>query len=164
MRKFLLIYFILVIVEWLICGAFIQELKLVVAVPAQVAWTDTGLEVEEGEEFIIEASGRISLQTGNPEGLCGPEGLDLKTFQQPLVEERLGMLLGKVARLISTEIDPQTREVKKIEEVRLFPIGRSSRIRMPISGRLYLGINENVVEDNSGEFMVIIKKVSEISF
>jgi len=159
MKKFLFIFF------WcLIFGAFIQELRLVVAVPAQVAWTDTGLEVEEGDEFVFEASGKISLQTGNPEAFCGPEGLDLKTFQKPLVEERLGMLLGKVARLISTEIDPQTREVKKIEEVRLFPIGRSNQIKMPISGRLYLGINENIIEDNSGEFLVVIRKRERCPF
>jgi len=156
MRKFLFIF----ISGWLICGAFIQELRLVIAVPAQIAWTDTGIEVEEGDEFFFEASGKISLQAGNPEGFCGPEGLDLKTFQQPLVEERLGMLLGKVARFISTEIDPQTKEVRKIEEVRLFPLGRSRQITMPISGRLYLGINENVVEDNNGEFLVVIKKLS----
>jgi len=158
MRKFIF----LIILGWLICGAFIQELRLVIAVPAQIAWTDTGIEVEEGEEFVFEASGKISLQAGNPEGFCGPEGLDLKTFQQPLVEERLGMLLGKVARLISIEIDPQTKEYRKIEEVRLFPIGRSGQIRMPISGRLYLGINENVVEDNSGEFLVVIKKLIQV--
>ena len=35
---------------------------------------------------------------------------------------------------------------------------------MPLNGRLYLGINENVVGDNSGEFEVKIqikKKVGE---
>ncbi len=157
MKRYLIYFF---------CGFFIlsiqaQELRLVLAVPAQVAWTDTGLEVEEGEEFIFEARGTISLQTGNPEGLCGPEGLDLKTMQQPMAEERLGMLLGKVARLISVEIDPQTKEDKRIEEVRLFAIGRERQVKMPFKGRLYLGINENVVEDNSGEFLVVIRKLSK---
>lgn len=139
-----------------------QELKLVVAVPAQVAWTDTGLEVEEGEEFIFEASGTISLQAGNPEGFCGPEGMELRTIQQPMAEEKLGMLLGKVAQLISVEIDPQTKEAKRIEEVRLFAIGRQRQVIMPMKGRLYLGINENVVEDNSGEFLVVIRKLNRV--
>jgi hypothetical protein len=159
MKKFLFIYSIFIC---LIFSAFVQELRLVVAVPAQIAWTDTGLEVEEGDEVAFEASGKISLQAGNPEGFCGPEGLDLKTSQQPLVEEKLGMLLGKVVKLISMEIDPQTKEVKRIEEIRLFPIGRAGNVKMPISGRLYLGINENVVEDNSGEFLVVIKKLEPL--
>lgn len=141
---------------------FFPPARLVVAVPAQVAWTDTGLEVEEGEEIIFEASGTISLQAGNPEGFCDPEGLDFKTAQQPLPEEKLGMLIGKVARLLSVEIDPQTKEIKRHEEVRLFPIGQRREIQMPISGRLYLGINENVVEDNSGEFLVVIHRLRKL--
>lgn len=143
----------------LIFLSFFPQEKLVVAVPAQIAWTDTGLEVEEGEKIIFEAKGTISLQAGNPEGFCEPEGLDFKTTQQPLPEEKLGMLIGKVARLLSVELDPQTKEIKRQEEVRLFPIGKSREVTMPLSGRLYLGINENVVEDNSGEFLVIIYRL-----
>ncbi|MCX7974184.1 MAG: hypothetical protein N3B16_06730 [Candidatus Aminicenantes bacterium] len=149
---------VLLALSFIFLTFFIQETRVVVAVPAQVAWTDTGLEVEEGEALIFEASGTISLQAGNPEGFCDPEGLDLKTAQQPLIEEKLGMLIGKVARLLSTEIDPETKEIKRLEEERLFPIGRTREIEMPLSGRLYLGINENVVEDNSGEFLVVIRK------
>lgn len=156
MRKYL-IYFVF---SLLILTVQAQELKLVMAVPAQVAWTDTGLEVEEGEEFIFEASGTISLQAGNPEGFCGPEGVELKTIQQPMAEEKLGMLLGKVVQLISIEIDPQIKEAKRLEEIRLFALGRQRRVKMPMKGRLYLGINENVVEDNSGEFLVVVRKLS----
>ncbi len=135
-----------------------QKPLLVIAVPAQMAWTDTGIEVQEGEKFQFHASGTISLQVGNPEGFCGPEGLDLQTQQQPLPEERLGLLVGKVVRLIKTEVDPETKEIIRQEEINLFPIGQEKVVTMPSTGRLYLGINENVVEDNSGEFLVVIRK------
>ncbi len=138
-----------------------EKATFIVAVPAQVAWTDTGLEVQAGEVLVIRASGTISLQVGNPDGFCGPDGLDLKTPQQPLPEERLGSLIGKVALLLRTEIDPETKEVIRYEEVRLFLVGKESEISMPISGRLYLGPNENVVEDNSGEFLVAITRVTK---
>lgn len=73
------------------------------------------------------------------------------------------MLLGKVAQLISIEIDSQTKAAKRIEEVRLFAIGRERKAKMSMKGRLYLGINENVVEDNSGEFLVVIRKLSKVN-
>lgn len=137
-----------------------EKPRLVIAVPANVSWTDTGLEVEEGEELSFHASGTISLQVGNPDGFCGPDGLDLQTPQQPLPAEKLGILIGKVSRLLSTEVDPKTKEVIRHEETRVFAIGKERRVLMPLTGRLYLGVNENVVEDNSGEFLVVIQKES----
>jgi hypothetical protein len=87
---------------------------------------------------------------------CGPDGMDRKTMQQPISDRNIGALIGKVVWLISIEVDEETGEEIRHEIIEKFYIGSADQVRMPISGRLFLGINENVVGDNSGEFEVII--------
>ncbi len=129
-----------------------------VIVAGNVAWTDTGIDVDQGQELRFEAEGRITLQKGNPEAECGPDGYDLRTVQQPLTERNLGALIGKVVVAVSVIKDEKTGE-EKIEEVsELFFIGAKSRIAMPTKGRLFLGINELVVGDNAGAFAVLIRE------
>jgi hypothetical protein len=124
-------------------------------VPATTHWTDTGFDVKGGEELYFRASGAISLQQGNPVAFpCSPNGLDLKTVQQPLPEENIGALIGKIVLLLSVEVDEETGKETRNEIIREFYIGKNKRFAIPIDGRLYLGINELVVADNSGEFRV----------
>ena len=126
-----------------------------IPVPANTHWADTGFDVKRGEEIYFWASGAISLQQGNPVAFpCSPDGLDLKTVQQPLPEENIGALIGKIVLLLSVEVDEETGEETRNEIIREFYVGKNKRIEMPIDGRLYLGINELVVADNSGEFRV----------
>lgn len=133
-----------------------KEEFLRVSVLADRDWTDTGLDVKEGQEIYFTATGGISLQKGNPMAYCGPDGYNLKTVQQPLPDSNIGSLIGKVVQLVSVEIDEETGEEIRNEIVETFCIGAEGRITMPIEGRLFLGINENIVGDNSGEFKVII--------
>lgn len=125
------------------------------SVISQAHWTDTTFDVQEGQEILFRASGQISLQRGNPIARCGPNGYGLQTVQQPLRDMNLGALIGRIVKLVAVEVDEETGEEKRIEEVEFFHIGAENRIRMPLSGRLFLGINEGVVEDNFGEFSVI---------
>lgn len=127
-----------------------------IAVLGSVDWTDTGLELKEDQEIYFNAQRQISLQRGNPMAWCGPDGMDRKTMQQPISDKNIGALIGKVAWLISIEVDEETGEQIRHEIIEKFYIGSANQVRMPISGRLFLGINENVVGDNSGEFEVII--------
>lgn len=126
--------------------------RLLLASNAQ--WTDTGYDVQQSQEIHFRASGGISLQVGNPMAYCGPNGYDLKTLQQPLQDNNIGALIGKVVLLISIEIDEETGEETRNEIEELFYIGSEQRVSMPLDGRLFLGINENVVDDNSGQFTV----------
>ena len=120
-------------------------------------WTYTGYRVLQGQEVQFQASGVISLQKGNPIAFpCDPEGLELKTVQQPIREENLGALVGKVVQLVAIEIDEVTGEETRFEEEQLFYIGSRNRVTIPLSGRLYLGVNELVVVDNEGIFEVIL--------
>lgn len=127
-----------------------------ITVLGSVDWIDTGLEVKEDQEIYFSAQRQISLQRGNPMAWCGPDGMDRKTMQQPISDKNIGALIGKVVWLISIEVDEETGEEIRYEIIEKFYIGSANQVRMPISGRLFLGINENVVGDNSGDFEVTI--------
>ncbi|NIM91026.1 MAG: M48 family metalloprotease [Candidatus Aminicenantes bacterium] len=129
---------------------------LTINVLGNVDWTDTGLDVDIDQQIYFRASGGISLQKGNPLAYCGPDGYNLKTMQQPIPDEKIGSLIGKVVKLISIEIDEETEEEIRNEIEKYFYIGSENRVKMEIDGRLFLGINENIVGDNSGEFQVTI--------
>jgi hypothetical protein len=133
-----------------------EGLVKTLAVPADAGWVDTGIDVLQGEAWTFQAMGRITLQRGNPAADCGPDGLDFMTVQQPVQDRNIGSLIGKVAQLISVRVDEDTGEEIRDEIVAVFHIGAESEILAPIRGRLYLGINENVVKDNGGAFMVSI--------
>jgi len=125
-----------------------------IVVPANAGWVDTGLDVLPGEEYFFKAGGEISLQKGNPSASCGPAGLDLVTVQQPVPDQNLGALIGKVAQLIGVRRDEDTGEEVRDEIAAYFFIGVENSLSAPLKGRLYLGVNEDVVKDNSGEFTV----------
>lgn len=125
-----------------------------VVVPANAGWVDTGLDLLPGEEYLFKASGEISLQRGNPSASCGPAGLDLVTVQQPVPSQNLGALIGKVAQLIGVRRDEDTGEEVRDEIAAYFFIGAENGLSVPVKGRLYLGVNEDVIRDNSGEFTV----------
>jgi hypothetical protein len=127
-----------------------------ITVPGNAGWVDTGLDVVQGEEFYFKGSGEVSLQKGNPSANCGPAGLDLMTVQQPIPNQNLGALIGKVTQLISIRKDEDSGEEVRDEIAEYFFIGVENRLIAPIKGRLFLGVNENVYQDNGGEFTVLV--------
>lgn len=133
---------------------------LVIVVAGNAPWTDTGLEVSAGDPIAFDAEGKITLQKGNPEAECGPDGYDLQTMQQPLTGRNLGALIGKVVIGVTVLVNEKTKEETQRETAELFYVGSKSRLEMPAKGRLYLGINENVIGDNAGEFRVTVSTAS----
>lgn len=129
-----------------------------VVVPAAGGWVDTGIDVGPGEELVFRASGEISLQRGNPEAVCGPGGLDLVTVEQPVPQANLGALIGRIAQLVASRIDEDSGLEIRDEVFILFLVGPESAATVPFKGRLYLGVNENVVKDNGGEFSVLVAR------
>lgn len=130
------------------------EFLMRVIVPGASGWVDTGRDVEEEDGIVFSATGRISLQVGNPAAVCGPDGYDMRSVQQPLPDENIGALIGKVVFLAGVRKGEETGEEIREEVVRYFMIGSSARVSLPIAGRLHLGVNENVFEDNAGAFTV----------
>jgi len=117
------------------------------------SWTDTGYRVLAGQDIQFQASGVISLQKYNPIAFpCSPDGLPMKTVQQAFRDENIGALIGKVVQLVAIEVDEDTGEETRFEEEMLFYIGARNKVTMPLSGHLYLGVNELVVVDNAGIF------------
>jgi hypothetical protein len=146
------------LVLWAGPGSQQAALELVkkVTVAGNAGWVDTGLDAAQGDELFFKASGEVSLQKGNPSASCGPAGLDLMTAQQPILNQNLGALIGKVAQLVSVRTDEDTGEEIRDEIVEYFFVGAEGSVTAPIKGRLYLGVNENVFKDNGGEFTVLI--------
>jgi hypothetical protein len=133
-----------------------QVKPVVIVVPGNAAWTDTGLDVASGEAISFEAEGTISLQKGNPEAECGPAGYDLLTIRQPVPGRNLGALIGKVVIAVTVTVDEKTKQEKRDEVAELFYVGPKNLVEMPAKGRLFLGINETVIGDNAGEFRVTV--------
>jgi hypothetical protein len=131
-----------------------QGLSLEIIVLANEAPTDTGLDVRENQEIYFEASGKISLQKGNPLAECGPDGYHLQSVQQPFPDKDIGALVGEVVWLVSVEVDEKSGEETRHAITETFYIGAQNKVTMPLTGRLFLGINENLVGDNAGEFRV----------
>jgi hypothetical protein len=112
-----------------------------VTVEAKAAWTDTGLDVIRGDQLRFDARGEVT-RLHAPNAVVGPAGtLDAKSQKSPLPSQPLGALIGK----IGTTGTP-------------FAVGADHGVRaMPATGRLMLGVNDDVVGDNSGAFQVTIR-------
>jgi hypothetical protein len=136
--------------------AAVLPLEKTIAVAADAGWVDTAIDVGSGEEVRISASGEINLQRGNPEAVCGPEGLDLVTLDQPIPNVNLGALIGKVVQPVARRVDEDSGIEIQDEIFVLFPVGKEAMVIASLKGRLYLGINENVLKDNGGVFSVVV--------
>jgi hypothetical protein len=119
-------------------------------------WRDAGLKVKPGDEIYFEAEGSICVQRGNPVATCGPEGLSLRTMQQPLPDRNMGCLIGMVVFRTDVTEDKETKEKTEKRFGAKFAIGRGGLIAMPEEGALWLGVNENLTGDNEGAFTVLI--------
>jgi hypothetical protein len=107
------------------------------SVPANQQWTETAIIVREGEMLSLRVDGEISFGPNDRATAAGvPRGT--RGSGTPLPSAPAGALIGRV------------------DDGQPFIVGRQTTVRMPASGRLFLGINDDVVSDNSGEFQVIV--------
>jgi hypothetical protein len=111
-----------------------------VVVPSNVQWTNTGFNVSRGQNLRFEPSGEIRLSM-NGEDIARPAGAmsARKAEKATIPTIPVGALIGRVG-------DGQP-----------FPIGdATTAFDMPDSGRLFLGVNDDHVADNSGNYVVKI--------
>lgn len=111
-----------------------------ITVPANQQWTPTGIRVSQGDRIQIKSSGQISLRPNDPKDVAIPAGSLLQRYapNSPLPRAFAGALIGR------------------IDNGQPFGIGNQTSIVAPASGLLYLGINDDVVNDNSGQFTVTV--------
>jgi len=70
-----------------------SEEAATVEVPAVAGWVETGIDLEHGDRLVVEASGRVSIETGT----CGPSGIDYFSTAMALVPGATnGQLVMKV--------------------------------------------------------------------
>jgi Ca2+-binding EF-hand superfamily protein len=110
-----------------------------VVVNSQQRWTDTGLNVRAGDVITFNASGQIQMSddagdlanpAGSVRGRTAPDA--------PVLGQKAGGLLAKIG-----EYSPAF-------------IGGRATWTAPVSGRLYLGVNDDHLPDNRGQFTVSV--------
>jgi hypothetical protein len=110
-----------------------------VSVRGSDQWTDTGIEVRAGREIYFTASGQVTWGRDRKDGPEGERGSP-RNPGRPIPNRPGAALIGKVG----PNGDP-------------FYIGSDEgAVRMRSSGRLYLGINDDFLLDNSGAFHVLV--------
>ena len=134
----------------------VPPLEKAIPVAADAGWVDTGIDVGPGEELHFLATGEVDLQRGNPGAVCGPGGIDLLTVDQPVPDANLGALIGKISQLAAARVDEDSGMEVRDEIFVLFLIGQERSVTVPFKGRLYLGVNENVLKDNGGVYSVVV--------
>ena len=110
-----------------------------VSVDSWTAWKDTGVEVRAGQTIYFGASGRVRW---GPNRQDGPEGErnSPRNPQRPMPNRPSGALIGR----IGDRDEP-------------FFIGDDQGpIRVRSSGRLFLGVNDDYLKDNTGSFRVTV--------
>jgi hypothetical protein len=113
-----------------------------IVVPGNQRWVSTGLTVRAGETLTINTTGEIRISSDQND-VAGPAGSRSQRYASgaPMPRALAGALIGR----IGANGTP-------------FGIGDQRSVRMPEAGVLFLGINDDGVEDNSGEFRVEIQR------
>lgn len=108
-----------------------------VIVKAAERWTNTGLVVRRGDRIRIDSSGTVQLSTDAAD-TSGPgdAGSGRRALSAPLPERPAGGLIARIGNS------------------RPLFVGGDSSFRATASGQLYLGVNDDHVADNRGEFRV----------
>ena len=108
-----------------------------IRVNPQQRWTDTGIDVRAGDVITFSATGQITMSddtgdTANPAGSTrGRTAPDA-----PVLNQLAGGLLARIGGWSPTFI------------------GNRGSWTAPVGGRLYLGVNDDHLPDNRGEFVV----------
>lgn len=111
-----------------------------VTVEAATPWKDTGISVRAGQTIYFNATGRVRW---GPDRRDGPEGENdsPRNPNRPIPNRPAAGLIGRIG--ISNDV---------------FFIGNDQgAIRVRASGTLYLGVNDDYLQDNSGSFRVVVR-------
>lgn len=111
-----------------------------IRVPGNATWVATPLHVRRGDQVRFSATGRIQLSDDSEDIAHAAGSLrQRRADRSPLPENFAGALIAKVGNSAP------------------FPIGdNTGAITMPADGQLYLGINDDEVGDNRGEYTVTL--------
>ena len=110
-----------------------------VTVSAELAWRDTGLLLRAGQTVYFSVSGRVRWGPGREDG-PGGERNSPRNDARPIPSRPGAALIGRIG-----------------EGTEYFFVGSNAGpLRIRSDGRLYLGINDDFLADNSGSFRVTV--------
>jgi hypothetical protein len=109
-----------------------------VDVTARQPWTDTGVTVRNGQMVYFEASGRVRWGRDRQDGPDG-ENNSPRNPSRPIASRPAAALIGRVG-----------------DDAPFFIGTNTEGIRVRGSGQLFLGINDETFDDNSGSFRVSV--------
>ncbi|MEW5983564.1 MAG: LecA/PA-IL family lectin [Acidobacteriota bacterium] len=111
-----------------------------VVVTAAERWNDTGVDVRAGQVVYFEARGQVRWGPNRRDGAAG-ENDSPHNPGRPIPARPAAALIGQIG---------------DGDDAPFFIGDNTGPIRMRESGRLYLGINDDVLTDNSGNFRVVV--------
>ncbi|PYR66078.1 MAG: hypothetical protein DMF88_17520 [Acidobacteria bacterium] len=104
-------------------------------VPATQRWTDTGIDIRAGDTITIDAYGTVRL-SADPNDVADP----------------LGSHAGRRAANAPLKNSPAGALVARIGNATILIGDHRTLTRYPFSGRLYLGVNDDYLNDNAGQY------------
>ena len=109
-----------------------------IPVSARDRWTDTGLTVRAGDSITFEADGTIQM-SGDRGDTADPAGSRRSAPEALVRNSPAGTLIARIGNGAP------------------FAVGaRRTIARAPANGRLFLGVNDDYLDDNDGEFEVMV--------
>jgi hypothetical protein len=120
-----------------------QRRGRMITVPAATRWTDTGIDVTSGDIVSFSVAGTVGLGDDRSLGAEGDLDAAAPAPRRPLPDRPAGALIGR----IGTSPDDT------------FFIGAERLpFRVRTSGRLFLGINDDTLADDTGAFQVAVTR------
>jgi beta-barrel assembly-enhancing protease len=106
-------------------------------VPGNTVWLDTGIDLALNQRLEIRSAGALFYKKNSDES-CDPWGVPGANtgFFKPMPKVNTGALVGRIGTSAGT----------------VFAVGGHRILESPLSGRLYLGINDDNNFDNRGAF------------
>ena len=115
--------------------------------PASAGWYDTGISLSASQVVTIRASGSVSISVDNrPDRYKTPEGDPNDTTSNPNYH----------LPFVAPGLVPWSLVGKIGDNGVPFQVGRRKTIQAQSSGKLYLSINDNNFDDNSGNWDVTV--------
>lgn len=116
-----------------------------VSVSARQRWTPTGLTVQKGETIRFNTTGEVQLSP-DPNDTAQAAGAASQRLAPgaPMPRIFAGALIGRIG-----------------QNGQPFAIGNQTTVTMPETGQLFLGVNDDNLADNQGEFRVEIQRTNQ---
>lgn len=118
----------------------------IVTISGTQAWTDTGIDMISGATIEIIAEGQITISANRRTGPDGDRNANVRTSIYPIPSSGVGALIAKI-------------RYRDGSDSRIRFIGSSDQMRLGSGeyGRLFVGVNDDVFNDNGGSYRVTIR-------